>query len=387
MFQQIVDLVSQGNLTTLGTDYANHILSVLRSGSTYAGYITAAVAATVIYNLYDKLTVPRELRHLPSVPFSKFIAATWRGEAEDIIQEKLYLPAYGEHGLLVAERSGLTARLFGRSSIVFRNGDHWKRHRKIANPAFHRSMPVQLFGTLTQALFKKVEADGNRIDVHDYMQRFTLDVIGKASFGFDFQVSSYTSPAMLWFTSRYRSHTFSRISSSLQSIDDAGSKWSKIYNDVVAGISAPIFAIFPVLDQHFLWAFPNRRNLHQKMDQLDKLFMDVIEKKKQVITQDGYDGTSEVDNEKDLLTLMIEANVTEQEDKGLSDSELKFKLKSYLDSLVFFYLLFTVLGQPCNLLPCSPQIRMVLARRFKSSRWPQNRPQQPNISEAHWFDG
>ncbi|RUS29354.1 hypothetical protein BC938DRAFT_480760 [Jimgerdemannia flammicorona] len=101
MFQQIVDLVSQGNLTTLGTDYANHILSVLRSGSTYAGYITAAVAATVIYNLYDKLTVPRELRHLPSVPFSKFIAATWRGEAEDIIQEKLYLPAYGEHGLLV----------------------------------------------------------------------------------------------------------------------------------------------------------------------------------------------------------------------------------------------------------------------------------------------
>ncbi|RUP50861.1 cytochrome P450 [Jimgerdemannia flammicorona] len=297
MSQHIVDLIvaSQENLTTLSADYG-----------AYAGYIAAAVTATAVYYLYGKFTVPRQLRHLPNIPFSKTGAAMWRGEAIDITQKQLYLPAYGDHGILVmfstdAENSSLTARLFGRSNIVFQNGDHWKRHRKIANPAFHRSMPVQLFGALTQALFKKFEADGNRVDVHDYLQRFSLDAIGKAGFGFDFN-----------------------------SIDDTESKWTKIYGDIRAGTSVPLFLLFPVLEQRFLWAFQHRRNLHQKMDQLDKLFMEVIGKKKQAIEQKEYEETFVADNEKDLLTLMIEANLTEQEGKGLSDSELR-------DNLAIFF--------------------------------------------------
>ncbi|RUS24508.1 hypothetical protein BC938DRAFT_473472, partial [Jimgerdemannia flammicorona] len=88
MSQHIVDIIaaSQEHLTTLGA---------------YAGYIAAAVTATAIYRLYDKFTVPRQLRHLPNIPFSKTGAAMWRGETIDITQKQLYLPAYGDHGLLV----------------------------------------------------------------------------------------------------------------------------------------------------------------------------------------------------------------------------------------------------------------------------------------------
>ncbi|RUS14699.1 hypothetical protein BC938DRAFT_477267, partial [Jimgerdemannia flammicorona] len=92
MSQHIVGIIaaSQENLTTLGVDYG-----------AYAGYIAAAVIATAVYSLYDKFTVPRQLRHLPNIPFSKAGAAIWRGEAIDITQKQLYLPAYGDHGLLV----------------------------------------------------------------------------------------------------------------------------------------------------------------------------------------------------------------------------------------------------------------------------------------------
>lgn len=86
-------------------------------------------------------------------------------------------------------------------------------------------MPVKIFGTLTQKLMEKIETRGPGFDVQDYMQRydiiiiviipipvfffllycsfflfinimvfllenrFNLDVIGRASFGFDFNVS------------------------------------------------------------------------------------------------------------------------------------------------------------------------------------------------------
>jgi len=188
-------------------------------------------------------------------------------------------------------------RLLGSNNIIFQNGDHWKRHRKIANPAFHRSLPVKLFGNLTQKLFEKFEADGNHIDVHDYMQRYTLDVIGKAGFGFDFN-----------------------------SIENAESSWAVIYSDVMGGIVDPLYSLFPTLEKYFLWALPMRQELHRKMDKLDELFTEIVQNKKNVIQED----LGGEDNERDLLTMMIEANETEKLD-GLSDQELR-------DNLVIFFI-------------------------------------------------
>jgi cytochrome P450 len=72
----------------------------------------------------------------------------------------------------------------GGPSIVNVNGQEWKSQRKVASPAFHRSMPIQLFANLTMALFSEMEkSNTDRIDISDLMERFTLDAIGKAGFG------------------------------------------------------------------------------------------------------------------------------------------------------------------------------------------------------------
>lgn len=71
-----------------------------------------------------------------------------------------------------------------------------------------------------------------------------------------------------------------------------------------------------------MWALPYRRELHRLMDRLYEIINKVIENKRRVVQQVGYEPSGEDDNEKDLLTMMIEANETEKQG-GLSNEELR----------------------------------------------------------------
>ncbi|RUS12782.1 cytochrome P450, partial [Endogone sp. FLAS-F59071] len=337
MSQQILDFLttSKDNITSLGTEYIPHVLTNISTGQV-VGYITAAMVLALSYRIYNMTMVPQKLRHLPHVPFSKTFPTIINPVPVDIYENDLYITHYKEHGLVVEMQEGiwrvsianpeyakkllmrletfqkkgiffgptdsrLMARFLGSNNILFQNGLDWKRHRKIANPAFHRAMPVKLFGDLTQVLFKRLEAEGNRIDVHDYMQRFTLDVIGMAGFGFNFNVS------------------YNTIS---HSMEDAKNQWVTIYNEIIKGGAVISFAVFPWVERYFLWALPKRRELHKKLDKLNGLLSEIIENKKRIIRQEGYETSGDDDTEKDLLTMMIEANETEKLG-GLSDQELK----------------------------------------------------------------
>ena len=95
----------------------------------------------------------------------------------------------------------LLHRLFFGPNMAFLNGSAWKHQRmvrelsaaqcklltghfKVANPAFHRSFPIDLFGSLAVKLFEIIDAQGSpTTDVYDMMERYGLDVIGKAAFG------------------------------------------------------------------------------------------------------------------------------------------------------------------------------------------------------------
>lgn len=83
----------------------------------------------------------------------------------------------------IMHEDSLNAKFIGGPNIVLLNGHEWKNQRKIANPAFRRSMPVKLFGKLTQELFKSMETMDDTVNVTDLMERWTLDAIGKAGFG------------------------------------------------------------------------------------------------------------------------------------------------------------------------------------------------------------
>lgn len=77
----------------------------------------------------------------------------------------------------------LPGRFIGGNNMLMASGSAWKAQRMIANPAFHQSMPVKLFGRLTQDLFNAMETMEETVNVTELMERWTLEVIGKAGFG------------------------------------------------------------------------------------------------------------------------------------------------------------------------------------------------------------
>ncbi|GAA5801590.1 hypothetical protein HPULCUR_007038 [Helicostylum pulchrum] len=194
----------------------------------------------------------------------------------------------------------LVSKFIGGPNLVIVAGDEWKSQKKIFNPAFRRSMPVKLFGNITQQLFKRIEGSEKTLDVSDLMMRCTLEAIGKAGFGFDFEA-----------------------------VNKENSKWTKLYNEVVEGFRDFKYFMFPTLDQELLWLFPKRKLLHQKLDTLMDMLDEVVQKKRELLKQGQVRNNDLEENERDLLTLMLESE--EQEEGSISDKELKANL------CVFFY--------------------------------------------------
>lgn len=127
---------------------------------------------------------------------------------------------------------------------------------------------------------------------------FTLDVIGLAAFDYDFEA-----------------------------LNDPKNAKTDTYNRVMDGIRNPMYFFFPVLEKRFLWALPKRRAVHKRMDDLNEIFYTIIEKKRRTLAK--MKDSSE-DSEKDLLTLMLEANAESKDVKDrLSDSELRDDLSVF----------------------------------------------------------
>ncbi|KAI8879155.1 cytochrome P450, partial [Backusella circina FSU 941] len=194
--------------------------------------------------------------------------------------------------------SSLLYKFIGQPNIVNLNGDHWRDQRKIANPAFHRSMPIEMFGKLTQKLFGVMDGMGKTVDVLDLMERWTLDAIGKAGFDFDFNA-----------------------------IGDRDNEWVKAYNAVNKGIIDPLFFIFPVLEAHFLFMFPKRRQIHQDLIKFQNMLRGVIEDKRRKIESGQNQNENLDESEKDLLTLMLES---EMKGEGkMTDAELEANISIF----------------------------------------------------------
>jgi cytochrome P450 len=190
----------------------------------------------------------------------------------------------------------LTGRfIFGRNILVT-NGAEWKKHRKVANPAFHRSMPVELFGQLTHKLFTAMDSpnvDYNAVDFHDLMTRWTLSAIGNAGFGFDFKA-----------------------------LEDKDNEWVQIYYRISTGMQDFKYLLFPFFDRNLLWLNHSRRAKHEDLTRFLELLDGVIENKRRAIEE--QDASDIKESERDLLTLMIES---EKAGEGaLTNEELKSNL-------------------------------------------------------------
>lgn len=199
--------------------------------------------------------------------------------------------------LIEGDKDSLIGKFIIGPNIVMLDGHNWKSQRKIANPAFRRSMPVKLFGNLTLQMFKVMEDMDDVVNVSDLMERWTLDAIGKAGFGFNFDA-----------------------------IQDRDSEWVVRYHRISHGLVSPIFFLLPIFDTKFRWMFPERQKIHDEMDRFTGMLDKVIQHKKEMI-KNGIKNDALEENEKDLLTLFIESG---EENHGvLSDKELMVSKKEF----------------------------------------------------------
>lgn len=77
----------------------------------------------------------------------------------------------------------LLTKFVGGPNVLLASGHEWKNQRKVTNPAFRRSLPVKLFGKITQELFVTMESMDETVNVSDLLLRWTLEAIGRAGFG------------------------------------------------------------------------------------------------------------------------------------------------------------------------------------------------------------
>ncbi|CAO3614209.1 unnamed protein product [Mucor fragilis] len=305
--------------------------------------ISAAVAATFTFVLFKRTTTPpKRLRHIPHVGYVKMMMAFLAGKPmmdisktciDPVIASStlgLYLRpsrkvwniyvtepelakiVYNKNDLfpkldLTRHNAGTYNGKFSARSnnLFFSVGDEWKRQRRIANPAFHRAMPISLFGLYAEKLFASISkshsTDGNVVDLGGYVTNFTLDIIGDA--GFDFKFSS---------------------------LQDSTSEYVTRYEKVVEALMDPLFYFFPALDTDYLWLFPKRQEIHKELGVFLDMVQEIIVKKRQTLAEQKRLKELAVSNgetvgdvekrasDKDILTLLIES-ADEEENKDISD--------------------------------------------------------------------
>ncbi|KAI8579670.1 hypothetical protein K450DRAFT_240950 [Umbelopsis ramanniana AG] len=322
---------------SLGSDpvntFKNALLpSIKRSKFKYLG---AAIALYVVSSVYRFFERPKQLRHLKSISVLSMFRSLIASENDLDRTNKLVLPRWeetngvisfwGQFGWTVRvtnpeavrtilyktdifpktaifdelKYKNLLTKFLGEKNMVSTNAHEWRKRRKIANPAFHRSMPAKTFAVLTSRMFEQIEKADGPVDIQKLLQRFTLDAIGLIGFGFEFN-----------------------------STNTPDGEWVKTYNDVADHVGDFKYLFFPILDTTLLPLFPERQKKHESLDKLNGLFNEIIQHKKSELAKGG---SNVDDNEKDLLTLMLEAGNGDDDKDPLTSEELR-------NELVLFFL-------------------------------------------------
>ncbi|KAI8139343.1 cytochrome P-450 cyp509A1 [Fennellomyces sp. T-0311] len=194
-------------------------------------------------------------------------------------------------------------RLRTLHSIISVDGAQWKAHRMIVNPAFHRSMPIELFGRLTTELFgisdESISHGSASIDFQDLNKRWALEALGLASFHFNFNA-----------------------------IADRDNEWGARYSIIAQSMFDPLFLMYPSFDNPpRLSYFPKREKIQQEVTKFIQMLDGIIENKRRILSEDRHALDNVKDSEKDLLTLMLEARL---DGKGaLSDQDLRANLVTF----------------------------------------------------------
>ncbi|KAG1146795.1 hypothetical protein G6F37_004157 [Rhizopus arrhizus] len=308
------------------------LLPILQKKSKWS-YISAAALLITIQQIYSYLHVPKKFRHIPSVSSLAMAMSFLSHESQAdrfkrIIQPvvskgngtyvskipiswTVYVasPVIAKHILLksdmypkshdnfkMAGPNSPLLQFMGLGNVVFANGHTWKTQRKLMNPVFHRSMPVKMMSSVLLTLFSVIEKENGTIPIAEAMKNFTLDVLGYTIFDFDFKA-----------------------------LNGDPDGWTRTYHLVNEALDDPILNVFPSMGALLLVISPVKRRRMAAIDKLNRKFDEMAQKKRREIQKGSY--SNKPDSEKDLLTLMLEA---ENNGEGLlSDTELRQNLATF----------------------------------------------------------
>ncbi|EGO03006.1 hypothetical protein SERLA73DRAFT_84927 [Serpula lacrymans var. lacrymans S7.3] len=214
-----------------------------------------------------------------------------------------------------------TNKLIFGNGLLSTLGDHHRKQRKLLNPVFstnHMREMVPIFHEITHMLRDKIAAkvqDGpQEIDMLDWFSRTALELIGQSGLGYSF---------------------------------DALTEGSKnVYSQAVKNLVAGIFRL-TVVRQFLPWAvkigppsfrefivkhqpWKTLREFKQNVDIMTETSSSVFEAKKIAIQKGDEAVLQQVGQGKDIMSILLKANMGASEDDRLSDSELLGQMSTFI---------------------------------------------------------
>lgn len=279
-------------------------------------FVGAALLVGAVGLVLWGVRAPQSIKHVPRVDMWAYLRSVLRGEGFDERADRLVKPLLRTHGVarvwlgewfVVSDSPEVLRRVLGEpssflklksppdskalasrfmgSNIAETDGDDWRRHRRAAGPAFHRGWSTHVFGECALGLMGRIPSDV-QTRIGPLLKNATLDALGRAVFGFDFQAHD-------------------------------GGEYSKLYEDILAAIGDPLYAMLPFLEK---LPIPSRRRSRQQVDRFRGLLESLIHRRR----TEGFESTT-----CDLVTMMVRAS--DNEDRFLSDDEI------VNDAVLFFF--------------------------------------------------
>ncbi|KAJ3366757.1 cytochrome P450-dit2 [Allomyces javanicus] len=288
--------------------------------------LLALVVPYFAYKIYKSTAVPPALAHLPRIPISATLKSVLtpggfinenkvqveavqkycveHGMDKDAWRDMHLIWLFGTWGVVLGKPEHLRTvflntdtfpkflygdvgfelhQKFVGFNVILSNGDMWKLHRKVANPAFHRSWSTQVMGTCSRTLLEQLDLlAGTPVDLFDWMQRVTLDVLSLATFG-----------------------------QNLDALRNPNSHIVTLYNNLMKDLQRPLFQLMPFLQKVKL--IPLVRDIHRRIDEFDAFVDGVIQAKEAEVKQRLAAGVAKDEKDRDLLECMIEAAMNDPE--------------------------------------------------------------------------
>ncbi|KAH9928024.1 cytochrome P450 [Epithele typhae] len=226
---------------------------------------------------YRLLCVPSHLRHIPAVPIFPTLASYISGEVEEQRVKRLILPfadsketdvvlvyCLGNWMVQVLEsklgkqllenptvwkqeqsKDILLWRFIGNNNVFMANGEMGKRHARIVRDSINKTMPVDVFTSLSRTALDLI-GDGGRVRWDDFANRYTLDAFGIGVIGYDFQA-----------------------------LADPDGHFVQRYHEVMNAIANPLYVGLPVLER---WL--PRRGVQKMIDSFVTDLCKILDEKK-----------------------------------------------------------------------------------------------------------